>query len=528
MDEERTQFSEMEFVLRNTSAITIQSLFRSHRLRYLIGLKPRINQDWQEDDIAGEIKNNLTLSEMLKLFLFVVLNLACLAISLAGTYTVWSSMAEGVNAGAEQSLSSQMIMMMFTSIAVVSGIGVLTGARGMFAWLQFYTFGMIVVICAELSFVVVMAIGTTSVSSVMQQSDAADATDLSAAIMMDIRLHYCIMHDRVKASGYFGPTSEIVAVPALSSINQTCTNYTHPVWASTNCNFTNATNCDPPTLNNCNATHCPELCIYTAAVEVGEIVYVNTTFSNGTNATDMTASEETSEDTVTSFSAQFDALCACSDEICAEAWFQERFREMLVSFIVLLLIQGILARLSWTVLQPWMMRFRKQMIAQVKRDSLPTEIHEWRVFVRNLLQADDEENDTMIVEVDEEGEAEDFTMKDKHYKEHVLGAEEKEEETMDEEARLEEEIFQILAMEVNNFTKTWYFEGTVTATVLMTMYVLAKQIPAIVMGPDVALTLRVVEVFTTVFQTLEFLLQILSTLTSPEKGAVKKYLSGPW
>ena len=83
-------------------------------------------------------------------------------------------------------------------------------------------------------------------------------------------------------------------------------------------------------------------------------------------------------------------------------------------------------------------------------------------------------------------------------------------------------------MEVNNFTKTWYFEGTVTATVLMTMYVLAKQSPAIVMGPDVALTLRVVEVFTTVFQTLEFLLQILSTLTSPEKGAVKKYLSGPW
>jgi len=392
----------------------------------------------------------------------------------------------------------------------------------MFAWLQFYTFGMLVVICAELSFVVVMAIGTTSVSSVMQQSDAADAADLSAEMMTDIRLHYC------KASGYFGTTSEIVAVPALSSINQTCTNYTHPVWALTNCNFTNATNCDPPTLNNCNATHCPELCTYTPAVEVGKIVYVNATFGNGTNAADMTASERTSEDAVTSVTAQFDALCACNDESCAEAWFQARFREMVVSLIALLLIQGISARVSWTVLQPWMMRMRKQMLAQVKRGSLPTEIHEWRLYVSNLLH-DDEKNDTVFVEVNEEGEAEDFTMQNKHYKEHVLGAEEQKEETMDEEAALlEEEILQILAMEVNNFTKTWYFEGTVTATVLMTMYVLSKQVPAIVMEPDVALTLRVVEVFTTVFQTLEFLLQIFSALASNEKGAVKKYISSPW
>ena len=127
MDGERKRFSEIEFALRNASAIQIQSIFRSHRLRYMLGLKPRINPDCQGEDIAAEIKNNLTLSEMLRLFLFMVLNLACFAISLVGTYTVWSGMAEGVNAGVEQSMSSQMILMLFTSIAVVSGMGVFTG-----------------------------------------------------------------------------------------------------------------------------------------------------------------------------------------------------------------------------------------------------------------------------------------------------------------------------------------------------------------------------------------------------------------
>jgi cysteine-rich repeat protein len=37
-------------------------------------------------------------------------------------------------------------------------------------------------------------------------------------------------------------------------------------WGLTNCNFTNASNCDPQTLANCNATNCPELCAYTPAV----------------------------------------------------------------------------------------------------------------------------------------------------------------------------------------------------------------------------------------------------------------------
>jgi hypothetical protein len=61
------------------------------------------------------------------------------------------------------------------------------------------------------------------------------------------------------------------------------------------------------------------------------------------------------------------------------------------------------------------------------------------------------------------------------------------------------------------------------------MYVLASQVPAIPPDPDTFLAVRILEVFVTVFLSMEMGLELSATLLSEDKvAAIKHYLTDPW
>jgi hypothetical protein len=75
-------------------------------------------------------------------------------------------------------------------------------------------------------------------------------------------------------------------------------------------------------------------------------------------------------------------------------------------------------------------------------------------------------------------------------------------------------------------TDTWYFEATVCFSVLLAMYVLAVDSPANPPEESSALLLRVIEIFVTVFLSLELTLELLTHMAG--EGRLKKYLQNPW
>ena len=83
----------------------------------------------------------------------------------------------------------------------------------------------------------------------------------------------------------------------------------------------------------------------------------------------------------------------------------------------------------------------------------------------------------------------------------------------------------IVNQEAKIVTETWYFEGTVIMAVLLSMYVLAMQSPTVPPPPDEVVTLRILEVFVTIFMTMELALEAIVMLSTRR---VCRYMQNPW
>eukprot|EP01046_Picozoa_sp_COSAG06_P014619 COSAG06_NODE_910_length_11598_cov_583.165580_10_plen_1373_part_01 len=83
----------------------------------------------------------------------------------------------------------------------------------------------------------------------------------------------------------------------------------------------------------------------------------------------------------------------------------------------------------------------------------------------------------------------------------------------------------IVRKETAIVTETWYFEGTVIGCVSMAMYVLAKQSPTVPPPEDEVLFLRIIEVFVTVFLTMELFLEMTVTISTRR---FKTYVMNLW
>lgn len=88
------------------------------------------------------------------------------------------------------------------------------------------------------------------------------------------------------------------------------------------------------------------------------------------------------------------------------------------------------------------------------------------------------------------------------------------------------EAVEALRAENALITDTWYFEATVVFSVGLAMYVLAVDSPADPPQESSALLLRVIEIFVTVFLSLELTLELLTHIAG--QGGLKKYLMNPW
>ena len=89
-----------------------------------------------------------------------------------------------------------------------------------------------------------------------------------------------------------------------------------------------------------------------------------------------------------------------------------------------------------------------------------------------------------------------------------------------------EEAMKALQEEEALITDTWYFESTVVFSVVLAMYVLINDSPAQPPQWDSALLLRIVEMFVTVFLSLEMSLELATHLLAKESFA--KYILNPW
>ena len=70
-------------------------------------------------------------------------------------------------------------------------------------------------------------------------------------------------------------------------------------------------------------------------------------------------------------------------------------------------------------------------------------------------------------------------------------------------------------------TKTWYYEASVLTSVALCMYVLSRQSPAFPPEAEEAVFLRTIEIFLTIFLTLEMALELLTC------GAIG-FFTDPW
>eukprot|EP01052_Picozoa_sp_SAG31_P010548 SAG31_NODE_580_length_13940_cov_16.175349_10_plen_2543_part_00 len=186
---------------------------------------------------------------------------------------------------------------------------------------------------------------------------------------------------------------------------------------------------------------------------------------------------QVSSDQVVSGGADF--LCSCRTVECVEAWVRANFESFAKYIVGLLIFQIVLAILGWSVLTPWTKRVASQGKLQGVKFAQTMKWNE----VLAVLRADGDEAQTSVV--------------------------------------------------VRNaviVTETWYFESAVALSVVLLMYVLAKQSYAEPPNVDEAFTLRIIEIYVTVFVSLEMWLQLTIKLGShiTSVRAYVKYFKDPW
>ena len=172
-------------------------------------------------------------------------------------------------------------------------------------------------------------------------------------------------------------------------------------------------------------------------------------------------------------------LCGCETVECVNDWVRSNFRNAAIGFALMVTFQSFLAFLGWSVLSPWAERVSEKRETGGRR---LTQSFKWSDVLQSL----------------------------------------REEETVDD--------YSSMGAQAKIVTDSWYFESAVAGSVLLLMYVMAKQ--GYVDPPDAEeqFTLRIVEIYVTVFISFEMWLQILiklgANLTSPK--AYIDYFKDPW
>jgi hypothetical protein len=88
------------------------------------------------------------------------------------------------------------------------------------------------------------------------------------------------------------------------------------------------------------------------------------------------------------------------------------------------------------------------------------------------------------------------------------------------------DVSEELACNIKVMTEAWYYELSVLASVGLCMWVLAQQCPAFPPADDTATLLRSVEIFVTLFYTLELSLELVVVMASQARTA--EYFRNPW
>ena len=369
VEQERRQAETEAAAARSAAAVrVIQCYWRGHYIRIFLGIAPSIAAKSAKEAYKNISEEPLKCQELFKLFVFAVINLACLLVAGSAAISVW---VYRINKHPNQ-VTNYIVWSINMGISVVSTVGIVATIGKFYAWIRGYSFLQIIIICAELS--ILVALGVTNA---LEGSE-----EIKAQAIDNLKDHYC----------------EVV--------NQT-------KW-------------------------------------VNDELDIDTIVSTGD-----------------------ESICSCLDTACVDEWVEANFRDSVITTVVFLVCQFLLAGIAWTILEPWAQRIYMK---RIKFGRMPSRSEKWAEVYKAL----------------EHKQSESFFA---------------------EQHRL--------------LTTSWYFEGSVAVSVFLLMFVLANQSPAVPPDADTAFALRVIEIFVTVFISMEIAIECVLIVLSNQVN-FKSYFTNGW
>ena len=182
-DEQAAKEAEREAQIPHNAAVLVQKFWRSYFLRIRIGIvRSKAFSPEKAGDEAMQ-KEPLKKKEVVKLWLFILLNLACaLATGFVAIY-IW--VTKIVPNPTEQ--SNYFIFGVLSIISGTSTFGMVAGHRKYISWLRGYAFIVMIVLCMETSMLIALVVDDPSMGD--------DSEVLKQQTIANIKSHFCEFHD---------------------------------------------------------------------------------------------------------------------------------------------------------------------------------------------------------------------------------------------------------------------------------------------------------------------------------------------
>lgn len=495
----------------STIAKITQSVHRGNLDREALGAREGASKETQ-------IKEKLHHSEQAKLTIFVVANICTALFGLLFSYSIYKMRLadESVSTVAGPNTSAQIMFIIVFGLFVCSVIGIYGAIYLKLGHLRFYAFFLMLLICAQLSTLMVLVLEVNSDAGALAQVDTTAAQQLKLDTATALREQYCEMKtqmqvyaDRLGLSEDDNMTSTCTGKQQIDGTGSKMNAFEEmcpglPQGEEPGCAAVGMLECGAYCMpayiisdDYCTETFQKQLAAEQLYKFEGEEIerdeiralcpvecnYAERTYTTADfNVTDIQENLDLGSISIWGHDDSH-SMCDCNPSqetreekkqflTCMHAFYLKNLGLVIVVITATVLAEIFLGVFGWTVLRPWAERRLQKLAARPNNHNERSKY--WSTVAAFALPETEED---------------------------------------------------IVRKEMVIVTETWYFEGTVVGVVSLSMYVLAKTSPTVPPAEDEVLALRMLEVFVTVFLTMELFMEMVVTIREKRH---ETYIKNPW
>eukprot|EP01043_Picozoa_sp_COSAG02_P026014 COSAG02_NODE_1484_length_12382_cov_6.377758_2_plen_3395_part_00 len=486
-----------------TVAQITQAIHRGNLDREALGARAGASKE-------THITEKLHLWEQTKATVFVVANVFTALFGLVCSISIYRMrLADGSFETAGTNTSAQLMFIIVFGLFVCSVIGIYGAVYLKLGHLRFYAFFLMLLICAQLSTIMVLVLEVSSGSGAFAQVGSAAAQQLKLETATALREQYCELKTQVDSYAYsllganYTDGNSQAACKGRYQTDSTGSKLDVFEEKCPGLSQDEGPGCAAVGMVDCHSACIPaysisdEYCRETFEKQLTENIeldriralcpvecnYEERTYTTDEfNVTDIQANLDLTSVSIWG-GTDSHSMCDCNpsqetDEEktqfldCMHAFSLKNLGLVIIVIAAVLFAEAFLGIFGWTMLRPWAERRLEKLGSRANSHNERSK--HWNVVAAFALP-----------------------------------------ETEEDIARKEMAIV----------TETWYFEGTVIGVVTLSMYVLAMTSPTVPPPDDEILALRMMEVFVTVFLTMELFMEMVVTIKTKRH---ETYVKNPW